>query len=270
MHPDMEGSSQEADDTFTKQPEGGYIDPFSAAAGFPTIGSLNDHSASMSTESSSTSHNVPAHTSPSFDVGGGIHPSQSYPSVPPAPHAQALGPPPSNDSIEQLLSLFPTVPASARAGSTTAGTGITSASGSSGSTSVGWPSVPPPSQPSQSAPFSSHHPASQTQAPSNVGHPDLSKPTQVTSSQPPAATPASASSASASASGFVPSAEVVEKAQKVPHPMIPNKQMPISQKPLCHTQCARFAVSALQFEDLPYAVQNLKQALTLLTGNQYP
>lgn len=31
---------------------------------------------------------------------------------------------------------------------------------------------------------------------------------------------------------------------------------------------ARFAVSALQFEDTPYAVQNLQLALALLTGKQ--
>jgi len=34
-------------------------------------------------------------------------------------------------------------------------------------------------------------------------------------------------------------------------------------------KCARFAVGALQFDDLTYAISNLKQALALLTGESY-
>src|SRR5262249_34142515 len=44
--------------------------------------------------------------------------------------------------------------------------------------------------------------------------------------------------------GYEPSYEALQSAQK----------------------CAKFAVSALQFDDLPYAIQNLREALKLLTG----
>jgi len=59
----------------------------------------------------------------------------------------------------------------------------------------------------------------------------------------------SSSSASASSSSVkhTPSAEAIANAQK----------------------CAKFAASSLQFDDIPYAIANLQQALSLLTGKKY-
>jgi len=55
--------------------------------------------------------------------------------------------------------------------------------------------------------------------------------------------PSPASPSNQPNAAYQPSFENVEKAQK----------------------CAKFAVSALQFDDIPYAIENLREALKLLT-----
>lgn len=184
----------------------------------------------------------PSHGFPSaFDV-----PPQSYafppatastsaPSSAPPPvnHAQ---PPPSADSIDQLLSLFPTVPLSSSTTAPPASGGPSNPTSGSSSPNMGWAPTSPPSQPFTPAgmphvnPPSSHMhawPSIGGSAPSHIptssGGPYSSSPVTSTSApasapvHAPAPAPSSAPAATnASVSGFTPSSEAIEKAQKVP------------------------------------------------------
>jgi len=176
----------------------------------------------------------PSARSTSLPPGYDFPPSSGQPGM---PASSPSGGGVSLDSVEQMLALFPTVPMTSSSASVSPPTG--------GSWS-NWPNPPSASSGHSASPTSFSSGQAQPRSGPAPLIPKATQGPQPTPQSPPA--PASAPATSSSNKGptgdFTPSAENIAKAQK----------------------CARFAVSALQFEDLPYAVDNLKQALALLTG----
>jgi len=282
VHPDMEGESAMQGDFSS--------DPFSGSTDFdPSSSSLTGLAATQPTSSSampfssssfengfpSTANYVSSFNHQSLGGGFGdpTHLADSRPPLP-LPSFPSFSPPPSHsfpsafdaqsrprapptgqaacpaatstfNSVESLLSLFPTVPtqASRTAASPSVGPGTSDYTSSTLSCTFSSAQRPCHTGSATSAP-SSFPPKSNPSPPTAPPVPSTQSTTSITAQT--AATSTSASSGS-SVAGFTPTNEAVEKAQK----------------------CARFAVSALQFEDLPYAVQNLRQALFLLTGKQH-